>query len=200
MKYDELTRKEKQLIALEYPYKADRQLWDVTLGKSNYDTAKFFNSPEEIRELKENMAQEDVSLINRRDYVSGSKTTKHSDTISILDSVLSPFGEEAYRNALEMAEKELDPSMAIKELMIIQRMRLEMGMKYEIDVGLGNNPETEACARGLESMIKTYNDIVNGQKHIIDARHSVSSMIADMNLSEEDMIDLEDDMYDYTED
>lgn len=199
MKYDELTRKEKQLIALEYPYKADRQLWDVTLGKSNYDTAKFFNSPEEIRELKENMAQEDVSLINRRDYVSGSKTTKHSETISILDSVLSPFGEEAYRNALEMAEKELDPSMAIKELMIIQRMRLEMGMKYEIDVGLGNNPETEACARGLESMIKTYNDIVNGQKHIIDAHHSVSSMIADMNLSEEDIIDLEDDMYDYTE-
>ena len=199
MKYDELTRKEKQLIALEYPYKADRQLWDVTLGKSDYDTAKFFNSPEEIRELKENMAQEDVSLINRRDYVSGSKTTKHSETISILDSVLSPFGEEAYRNALEMAEKELDPSMAIKELMIIQRMRLEMGMKYEIDVGLGNNPETEACARGLESMIKTYNDIVNGQKHIIDAHHSVSSMIADMNLSEEDMIDLEDDMYDYTE-
>ena len=41
MKYDELTRREKQLIALEYPYKADRQLWDVTCGKNDFDTKKF---------------------------------------------------------------------------------------------------------------------------------------------------------------
>lgn len=199
-KYDQLTRKEKQLIALEYPYKADRQLWDVTLGKGDYDTAKFFNSPEEIMEIKEEMAKENVSLINRRNYVSGSKTTLHSDTISILDSVVAPFGEDVYRNVLEMSEKELDPAVAIKELFLIQRLRLQMGMQYEIDVGLGNNPETETCARGLESIIKTYNDIVNGQKHDINVNHSVSSMISEMDLKDEDFIDLDEDMYDYTED
>lgn len=199
-KYDQLTRKEKQLIALEYPYKADRQLWDVTLGKSDYDSTKFFNSPDEIIEIKEQMAQEDVSLVNRSNYVSGSKTTKHSETVSILDSVLAPFGEEVYRNALEMSEKELNPSIAIKELILIQKLRLQMAMQYEIDVGLGSNPETEACARGLESMIKTYNDIVNGQKHDVNLKHSVSSMIAEMDLKEEDFIDLDGDMYDYTED
>ena len=199
-KYDQLTRKEKQLIALEYPYKADWQLWDTTLGKSNYDSAKFFNSPEEIMEIKEEMAKEDVSLINRRNFVTGEKTTTHSNTISILDSVMSPFGDEVYRNALELSERELDPAVAIKELYIIQAQRLKMGMEYEMDVGLGNNPETEACSRGLESIIKTYNDIVNGQKHDVTVNHSVASMINEMNLKEEDFIDLEDDMYDYTED
>lgn len=199
MKYDELTRREKQLIALEYPYKADRQLWDVTCGKNDFDTKKFFNSPDEIMEIKEEMAKENVSLINRRNYVSGSKTTTHSDTISILDSVIAPFGEDVYRNALEMSEKELDPAIAIKELFLIQRLRLQMGMQYEIDVGLGNNPETETCARGLESIIKTYNDIVNGQKHDINVNHSVSSMISEMNIDDDDFIDLDDDMYDFSE-
>ena len=75
-----------------------------------------------------------------------------------------------------------------------------MGMEYEAEVGLGNNPETEACVRGLESIIKTYNDIVNGQKHDVTINHSVSSMIAEMNLDDEDFIDLEEDMYDYKED
>lgn len=199
-KYDQLTRKEKQLIALEYPYKADNQLWDTTLGKSDYDTSKFFSSPEEIIEIKEEMAKEDVSLVNRRNFVTGENRTVHSETISILDSVMGPFGDEIYRNALELSEKELDPKNAIKELYIVQAQRLRMGMEYEAEVGLGNNPETEACVRGLESIIKTYNDIVNGQKHDITVNHSVSSMIAEMNLDDEDFIDLEEDMYDYTED
>lgn len=199
-KYDQLTRKEKQLIALEYPYKADRQLWDTTLGKSDYDTSKFFDSPEEILEVKEEMAKEDVSLVNRRNFVTGESRTTHSETISILDSIMGPLGDEVYRNALELSERELDPKNAIKELYIVQAQRLRMGMEYEAEVGLGNNPETEACVRGLESIIKTYNDIVNGQKHDITVNHSVSSMIAEMNLDDEDFIDLEDDMYDYTED
>lgn len=198
-KYDQLTRKEKQLIALEYGYKSDRQLWDVTVGKSNYDSSKFFGSPEEILEIKEEMAKEDVSLTNRRNFVTGEKTVAHSNTISILDSMIAPFGEETYRNALEMSENELNPAIVMKEMILIQKQRLAMGMQYEADVGLGNNPETEACARGLESMIKTYNDIVNGQKHDINVNHSVSSMINELDLKDEDFIDLEEDMYDYTE-
>lgn len=199
-KYDQLTRKEKQLIALEYPYKADRQLWDVTLGKSDYDSAKFFSSQEEIMEIKEEMAKEDVSLINRRNYVTGEKTTKKSETISILDSTIGPFGEDAYRDMLMMAEKELDPAELIKELIIIQKNRAALGMQYEVDVGLGNNPETEACIRGLESIIKTYNDIVNGQKHNVKHTVSLSSMISEMDLEEDDFIDVEGNFDDNTED
>lgn len=199
-KYEQLSRKEKQLIALEYGYKSDRQLWDVTVGKSDYDSSKFFGSPDEILEIKEEMAKEDVSLVNRRNFVTGEKTVAHSDTISILDSMLAPFGESVYRNALEMAEKELDPAVAIKELYLIQKQRLAMGIQYEVDVGLGNNPETEACVRGLESIVKTFNDIVNGQKHDITVNHSVSSMINDLNLDEDDFIDLGEDKYDYSED
>lgn len=200
MKYEELTRKEKQLLALEYPYKSDRQLWDTTLGKSQYDSSKFFNSPEQIEELKEQMAQEDVSLTNRSDFVTGEPTTAHSDTISILDKALGPFGEDVYRNMLEMSQKEMNPVALLKDLILMQAQRLEMGMQYEVDVGMGNNPETEACARGFESMLKTLNDMINGERHNVTVNHSVSSMISEMNLKEEDFIDLEEDMYDYTED
>lgn len=195
MKYEDLTRKEKQLIASEYPYVSDDHLWDTTLGGSQYSTSKFFNSPEEILQLKEEMAKEDVSLINRSDFVTGGEKTARSDTISILDRAIGPFGEEEYRNMLEMSSKEMNPVALLKDLILLQARRLEMGMQYEVDVGMGNNPETEACARGFESMLKNLNDMINGQKYDVNI-NSVSSMISDMDLKEEDFIDLEDEMYD----
>lgn len=185
-KYDQLTRKEKQLIALEYPYKADSQLWDTTRGHGYHDTAKFFSDPQDIVEMKEAMAEEDVSLINRRNFVTGSKTTTKGETISILDSTLSHFGEEAYRTGLEMAEKEMDPAQALKELYIIQANRLAMGVQYEQEVGLGNNPETEVAVARLESIIRTYNDVVNGQKIDMEVKHSLSKMISEMDVDFDD--------------
>lgn len=197
-KYANMDRKRKQLLILEYPYKADRQLWDSTMGLGDAESNKFFNSLQEIEEFKEEAAKEDISLTKRRDFVVGDKTTAHSKTISILDEVMSPFGDEVYRNALEMANGELDLVKAIKELFIIQSKRLAMGIEYELEVGLGNNPETEACRQGLESIIKTANDIMYGRKIDIHAEHhhSLTDAIMNMDLGEE-YIDIDD--YDYSD-
>lgn len=201
--YENMDRKRKQLMMLEYPYKADRQLWDSTMGLGGIESNKVFNSLDEIAEFKEAAAQEDISLTKRRDYVVGDKTTAHSQTISILDSVMKPFGDEEYRNALEMAEGELDLNKAIKELFIIQYHRLAMGIEYEQEVGLGNNPETEACRQGLESIIKTANDIMYGKKLDIHAEHhhSLTDAIMDMPLDDAEYIDIESDIddFDYSE-
>ena len=200
-KYENMDRKRKQLMLLEYPYKSDRQLWDSTMGAGGIDSNKFFNSPQEIEEFKELAAQDDISLMKRRDFVVGEKRTTNSGTISILDDVMSPFNDETYRNALEMADQDLDLERAIKELYIIQSKRLALGVQYEIDVGLGNNPETEACRQGLESILKTANDIINGKKIDIYAEHhhSLADAIMDMDISG-DYIDVEGDIdeYDYS--
>jgi len=197
-KYTELDRKRKQLMMLEYPYKADRQLWDSTYGQTG-SSNKVFNSLDEIADFKEEAAQDDISLMKRRDFVVGDKTTAHSKTISILDSVMSNFGDEEYRNALEMADAELDLEKAIKELYIVQYHRLAMGIAYEQEVGLGNNAETEACRQGLESIIKTANDIMYGRKIDIHAEHhhSLTDAIMDMDFTDADYIDIDKDIDDY---
>ena len=84
MKYDELDRKAKQLIASEYPYKNERQLWDVTMGNT-YQSRKFFDNPQQIQDFKEKAAQDDVSLIKRRDFVVGQEENK-AQTVSLLTS------------------------------------------------------------------------------------------------------------------
>ena len=89
MKYEELTRKEKQLLALEYPYKSDRQLWDTTLGKSQYDSSKFFNSPEQIEELKE--------IENWRQYRNQIVHAMFSKDIEVLRSNYKEHVEQGYQ-------------------------------------------------------------------------------------------------------
>ncbi len=200
--YETMDRKRKQLMLLEYPYKSDRQLWDSTMNAGGIDSNKVFNSLQDIEEFKEQAAQDDISLTKRRDFVVGEERTANSQTISILDSTMAAFGDEAYRNAMEMSEKEFSPERAIKELYIIQAQRLLMGVQYEQDVGLGNNPETEACRQGLESIIKTANDIINGKKIDIHAEHyhSLANAIMDMEIEDDDLIDVEGgiDEYDYS--
>ena len=200
--YETMDRKRKQLMLLEYPYKSDRQLWDSTMNAGGIDSNKVFNSLQDIEEFKEQAAQDDISLTKRRDFVVGDKRTANSQTISSLDSTMSAFGDEAYRNAMEMSKKEFSPEQAIKELYIIQAQRLLLGVQYEQDVGLGNNPETEACRQGLESIIKTANDIINGKKIDIHAEyhHSLTDAIMDMEIDDDDLIDVEGgiDEYDYS--
>ena len=202
--YENMDRKRKQLMALEYKYKSDRQLWDSTMGSGGIESNKVFNSLNEIQDFKEAAAQDDVTLMKRRDYVVGEKTTAHSETISILDTVMKPFGEIEYRNAMEMAEAELDPEKAIKELYIIQYHRLAMGIQYEQEVGMGNNQETEACRQGLESIIRTANDIMYGKKIDVNANvhHALTDAIMDMPLDDSvEYIDVEGEIddYDYSE-
>lgn len=170
-KYADMDRKQKQLMLLEYKYKSDRQLFDSTMGQSDFDSKKFFNSVEDIQAFKEEAAKDDISLTKRRDFVTGERRTTNTPTISMLDEMMAPFGEEAYRNALELSEAELDPIQGIKELYIIQSKRLAIGLQYELEVGLGNNPETEACRAGLESILRTANEMINGKKYNLEANH-----------------------------
>lgn len=195
-KYSELSRKRKQLMALEYKYKPDRQLFDPTGGVNG--TNKVFNTMSEIEEFKEAMAQDDVSLTKRRDFVVGDHVTTHSKTIGFLDKLMAPFGEELYRNAMEMADGELDLVQGIKELIIVQYHRLLMGIEYEQEVGLGNNPETEACRAGLESLYRTANELMYGKKIDIHAEHhhALADEIMGIDLSD-DYIDIESDIDDY---
>lgn len=193
-KYKELTRKQKQLVASEYPYKSDNQLFDATLGHSAYETKKFFNTRQELLDFKEEAAQNDVALQKRRDFVVGEKTTKNSDTISIIDAVLGDAGEDAYRSAIEIAQHEMDPLDIVKNLFGLQVSRLRYGMNYEREAGLGTSQETENTMRTALDMVKLMNDIVNGKKLDVQIEGSLSSMIMGMDLDDLDL-DIEDEEY-----
>ena len=188
MKYDELDRKAKQLIASEYPYKNERQLWDVTMGNT-YQSRKFFDNPQQIQDFKEKAAQDDVSLIKRRDFVVGQEENK-AQTVSLIDLVLGDKGEEPYRAALDLAKNEFDPMFVVKDLYAIQASRLRKGIQYEDEVGLGNNAETEACMSNLINIVKLGNDIINGKKLDVKIETSLSSMIMDMDV-DDDILDEE---------
>lgn len=190
MKYNELSRKRKQLIASEYPYKSDAQLFDSTLGL-NFESRKPFASKKEILDFKEEAAQNDISLQKRRDFVVGESSTANSQTISILDTICSPMGEEMYRDAIEMAQYELDPSTAIKEIFILQAQRLAQGRKYEVDADLGLSQETEAAMSNMINIIKLDNEIKNGKKLDVQLEGSLSSMIMGIELDDSDLTDEE---------
>lgn len=187
MKYKELSRKRKQLIASEYPYKSDAQLFDSTKGLQ-FKTKKAFDSKDEILEFKKYAAKNDVSLQKRRDFVVGESSTANSQTISILDTVCAPMGEELYRDALTMAHNELDPSTAVKEIFILQAQRLAQGRKYEMEADLGLSQETEAAISNMINIIKLDHEIKNGKKLDVQIEGSLSSMIMGIDLDD----DLED--------
>jgi len=87
--------------------------------------------------------------------------------------------------------------------MIIQYNRLLMGIEYEQDVGLGNNPETEACRAGLESILRTANDIIYGRKVDVHAEHhhALADEIMGIKIPEDEYLDIGGDIddYDYSE-
>ena len=158
MKYDELSRKQKQLLASQYPYRSDSQLFS-----RSESTRKFFSKKQELMEFKEQAAEQDVSLQKRRDFVTGSLTDPNEkETISLIDTILGDFGEDAYRAALEIASHEVDPLSIVKDLMGVQAVRLRRGMQYELDADLGLNQDTEAAMSNFINLVRLNNDIVNG--------------------------------------
>ena len=189
-KYQQLDRKQLQLFCSEFPYKSDNQLFDTTLGNS-FQSKKFFDTREQIMEFKEEAAENDVALQKRRDFVTGSKTTSNSQTISIIDSVLGPGGEDDYRAAVELANMEYDPLDMVKGLFAIQVGRIREGRKYEKDVGMGLSQETEAAMSNAISLTKLTNEIINGKQVNVGLEGSLSSMIMGLDLQDEDLQDEE---------
>lgn len=182
MKYDDLSRKQKQLLASQYPYRSDSQLF----SRSD-STRKFFSKKQELMDFKEQAAEQDVSLQKRRDFVTGSLTDPNeSETISLIDTILGDFGEDAYRAALEIASHEVDPLSIVKDLMGVQAVRLRRGMQYELDADLGLNQDTEAAMSNFINLVRLNNDIVNGQKLDVQVDGSLSSLIMGMSLDDDD--------------
>lgn len=181
MKYDELSRKQKQLLASQYPYRSDSQLFS-----RSESTRKFFSKKQELMEFKEQAAEQDVSLQKRRDFVTGSLTDPNEkETISLIDTILGDFGEDAYRAALEIASHEVDPLSIVKDLMGVQAVRLRRGMQYELDADLGLNQDTEAAMSNFINLVRLNNDIVNGQKLDVQVDGSLSSLIMGMALDDD---------------
>lgn len=200
-KYAKMPRKQKQLIASEYPYKSDIQLFDSSLGGS-YESKKFFDNRQQLMDFKEEAAKDDVSLQKRRDFTTGSVTTSNSDTISIIDMVLGKSGEDAYRDAIELAQHDLDPLDISKGLLGIQLSRLKQGVAYEKEANLGLSQEVEGAMSNAISLNKLINEIINGKKLDVQVEGSLSSMIMNMELddqdfeSDEDYIDINGDIKD----
>ena len=190
-KYKKLSRKQKQLIESEYPYKSDIQLFDSTLGNS-FESNKFFGSRKELMDFKEEAAQDDVSLQKQRDFVVGNTSTANSDTISIIDMVLGKSGEDAYRDALELAKHDLDPLDISKGLLSIQLLRLRQGYAYEKEANLGLSQEVEGAMSNAINLNKLINDIINGKKLDVQVEGSLSSMIMNMDIDESELQDEED--------
>lgn len=184
-KYKQLSRKAKQLIASEYPYKSDIQLFDSSLGGS-FESKKFFENKKQLMDFKEEAANDDVSLQKRRDFVTGSTTTANSDTISIINMVLDKSGEDAYRDAIELAQHDLDPLEISKGLLAIQLARLQQGYAYEKEANMGVSQEVEGAMSNAISLNKLINDIVNGKKLDVQVEGSLSSMIMNMELDDQD--------------
>lgn len=200
-KYSQLSRKQKQLISSEYPYKSDLQIFDSSLG-GGFESRKPFSSRAELMDFKEEAAQDDVSLQKRRDFTIGSMKTKNSDTISIVDMVIGKFGEDTYRNAIEIVSHDLDPLQMAQGLFGIQLARLEQGAKYEKDAGLGLSQEMEGAMSNAITLTKLINDIVNGKKLDVQVEGSLSSMIMNMDIGDEELkeyIDIEGDVQDDAE-
>lgn len=200
-KYSQLSRKQKQLISSEYPYKSDLQIFDSSLG-GGFESRKPFSSRAELMDFKEEAAQDDVSLQKRRDFTIGSMKTKNSDTISIVDMVIGKFGEDTYRNAIEIVSHDLDPLQMAQGLFGIQLARLEQGAQYEKDAGLGLSQEMEGAMSNAITLTKLINDIVNGKKLDVQVEGSLSSMIMNMDIGDEELkeyIDIEGDVQDDAE-
>ena len=68
----------------------------------------------------------------RRDFVTGSMRPVNRETISIIDAVLGPMGEDSYRAALEIASHELDPLTIVQDLIGIQQYVTERSTMEEV--------------------------------------------------------------------
>lgn len=192
-KYRDLNRKQLQLLCSEYPYKSDNQLFDSTLGNS-FESRKPFSSRQELMDFKEEAAQNDVALQKRRDFVVGSETTKNSQTISIIDTVLGEKGEDEYRSAIEIASYKQNPLDIATGLLAISITMLRDGVQYDKEVGMGVSQETLAAMSNSTSLVKLMNEIQNGKKLDVQMSGSLSSMIMDIDLDdipEEELIDID---------
>ena len=180
MRYDELTRHEKQLLSSQYPYKRISELFD----RNEKHVIPSFRALEDIEDFKEKAEKEGVSLMQNSDFL----VTKDGP-VSLIDIALGELSEDSYRAALELAKVTFDPVRVLRDLAAIEATRLREGIAYEKELGLGLNQDTQASMNSLVSITKLINNIEEGQKYQIEFSNNLAGMISGMDLDD----DLEDD-------
>ena len=180
MRYDELTRHEKQLLSSQYPYKRISELFD----RNEKHVIPSFRALEDIEDFKEEAEKEGVSLMQNSDFL----VTKDGP-VSLIDIALGELSEDSYRAALELAKVTFDPVRVLRDLAAIEATRLREGIAYEKELGLGLNQDTQASMNSLVSITKLINNIEEGQKYQIEFSNNLAGMISGMDLDD----DLEDD-------
>ena len=180
MRYDELTRHEKQLLSSQYPYKRISELFD----RNEKHVIPSFRALEDIEDFKEEAEKEGVSLMQNSDFL----ITKDGP-VSLIDIALGELSEDSYRAALELAKVTFDPVRVLRDLAAIEATRLREGIAYEKELGLGLNQDTQASMNSLVSITKLINNIEEGQKYQIEFSNNLAGMISGMDLDD----DLEDD-------
>lgn len=181
-RYDELSQTEKQLLATQYPYKKDRDIFNDINNKDN----DIINTQNELDEFKRRAEEEGVSLMKRKNFI----VTKEGPT-SLIDVALGELPEDSYRAALELAQIEFEPVSILQELFAIEATRLRRGLNYEEELGLGLEQDTQAAISSLANITKSIHDITEGQKLTVEFENNLSSMIESMDFDDEERIQSE---------
>lgn len=178
-RYDELSQKEKQLLAAQYPYKKDSDIFNNPSKQGN----DIIHTQDELLEFKKKAEEDGVSLMKRKNFV----ITKEGPT-SLIDVALGELPEDSYRAALELAQIEFEPVSILQELFAIEATRLRRGLKYEEELGLGLEQDTQAAMSSLTSITKSIHDITEGQKLTVEFENNLSAMIESMDLDDNERI------------
>lgn len=178
-RYDELSQKEKQLLAAQYPYKKDADIFNDS-SKQGHDIIR---KQDDLDDFKHQAEEDGVSLMKRKNFI----ITKDGPT-SLIDVALGELPEDSYRAALELAQVEFEPISILQELFAIEATRLRRGLQYEEELGLGLEQDTQAALSSLTSITKSIHDITEGQKLTVEFENNLSSMIESIDLTDEERI------------
>ncbi len=188
-RYDELSQKEKQLLATQYPYKKDQDIFN----KAGHG-GDIIGTQNELDEFKRRAEEDGVSLMKRKNFT----ITKDGPT-SLIDVALGDLPEDSYRAALELAKIEFEPVGILQELFAIEATRLRRGLAFEEQLGLGLEQDTQAAMTSLTNITKSIHDITEGQKLTVEFENNLSSMIEAMDFDEDERIQNEVIDADFTE-
>ena len=183
MKYADLSRKEKQLIASQYPYKSDKDLFGTS------STIPSINNLNDIKTFKKASSEIDnVDIMKKSSFIS---TT--NGITSVIDLVLGDLSEDDYRSALELAKIDFDPISILKELFAIETTRLRSGIEYEKELSLGLEQDTQAAMNSLVSIVKTIHELEEGKKLSLDFSSSLTGLIQSIDYDDQndDIIEVE---------
>lgn len=183
-KYSELTRKEKQIFASCYPYFIKKSLFGDELSKTQTQNhvppVSSISTIQQVRDFPEEAEKEGVSLMQDDSFIS-----LNDEPTSLLRIALNDLPEDSMRAALELSKVYFEPVEVLKQIYAIEATRVNEGIKYEQELGLGLNQDTQAAINSLVNIAKTINNIQEGQKLSVNFSNNLANMITEMDLNDD---------------